>query len=167
MYKSSTKALIKFALLIQLIDVCYALESDKKEDFILDADNNSAILKSGENQQKFWGNVVIQQGTMKISSDEAVVTQSKAGVNEITLTGKPVKMKQFIDEEYGNVDIKADKIVYLVSTDIIKMSGNVQVKSKIQGEMTGENITFNTKTKEIKGASSGDQRVRLIIRPNQ
>ncbi len=47
------------------------------------------------------------------------------------------------------------------------MTGNVSIKSKIQGEMTGEKITMNLKTKEIVGAKSGDKRVRLVIKQNK
>ena len=166
MFKLSIKTISKSTLLLLLPIQVLALESDKKQDFILDADNNSAILKSGANQQKFWGNVVIQQGTLKIHSDTATVTQGKTGIEKIVLTGSPVKMEQFIDKEYGQINVKANQIIYKVGQDLLEMTGDVLIKSKIQGEMSGEKITMNTKTKEIKGAKSGDQRVRLIIKNN-
>ena len=167
MLKLFIKLAISSLLFMQSIQIADALDSDKKEDFILDADNNSAILKSGENQQKFWGNVVIQQGSLKISSDSAIVTQGESGIDKIALTGNPVKMEQFIDQEYGKLNVQANQIDYLVSQDLLEMTGNVQIKSKVQGELTGEKISMNTKTKEIKGAKSGNQRVRLIIKQNK
>ncbi len=101
MLKLSTKILSKLLILLLICQNSMALNSDKEQDFILDADNNSAILKSGQNQQKFWGNVVIQQGTMKINADSAIVKNNKNGIQNIVLTGKPVKMEQIIDAEYG------------------------------------------------------------------
>jgi lipopolysaccharide export system protein LptA len=143
-----------------------ALKTDKNEDFILDADNNSAILKTGQNQQKFWGNVVIQQGTMKINADSAIVENNKTGIQNILLSGRPVTMEQVIDAEYGKIDVRANNIDYKVANDLLEMTGNVSIKSKLQGEMTGEKITMNLKTKEIVGAKSGDKRVRLVIKQN-
>ena len=167
MLKLSIKILIS-GIILQLFAIqALALESDKKADFVLDADNNSAILKSGENQQRFWGNVVIQQGTLKINADSALVTQGKNGIDSILLKGKPVKMEQVIDAEYGKINVRANQIDYKVTNDLLEMTGDVLIKSKIQGEMSGEKITMNTKTKEIKGAKSNNQRVRLVIKQQE
>lgn len=168
MLKLSTKVQNKLLILLVLISqVSWALKSDKEQDFILDADNNSAVLKSGQNLQKFWGNVVIQQGSLKINADSAMVENNKNGIQKIILTGAPVKMEQMIDSEYGKIDVRAKNIDYKVADDLLIMTGNVSIKSKIQGEMTGEKITMNLKTKEIVGAKSGDKRVRLVIKQNK
>ena len=51
-----------------------------------------------------------------------------------------------------------------VTDDLLIMTGDVRIKSKVQGEMRGEKITMNLKTKEIKGEKSQSQRVKLIIK---
>ena len=49
----------------------FALETDKQADFVLDGDNfkNLPAVKDGLTKIKFWGNVVAEQGTLKIKAD--------------------------------------------------------------------------------------------------
>ena len=145
----------------------YALDSDKNAEFVLDGDNfiNLPEVISGITKIKFWGNVSIQQGTLKIKSEEAVVFSGKDGVSKVVLTGAPVTMEQIIDAEFGKINVKANKIDFMLEKDLLLMSGDVVIKSKIQGEMRGEKITMNLKTKEIKGVKSENKRVKLIIKP--
>ena len=144
-----------------------ALESDKKADFELDADNleNLPQLNNGVARVKFWDNVSIQQGTLKIKADEAVVFSNANGMEKVLLKGSPIEMEQFIDASYGKIHIKAKQIDFMMKDDMLFMSGNVIISSKIQGQMHGEKISMNLKTKEIKGMKSKDSnsRVRLVI----
>jgi|GEM_PF-2441305 len=144
-----------------------ALESDKQADFNLQADDfkNLPEVKSGLTQQKFWGNVLIEQGTLKIAADKAILFNGKEGIFKVVLTGNPVQMEQFIDAEFGKIDVKATTIDFMVKDDLLLMTGDVVIKSKIQGEMSGEKITMNLKTNEIKGSKSGNKRVKLVIKP--
>ncbi len=144
-----------------------ALDSDKEAEFSLEGDNfkNSPAIEGGLTQIKYWGNVSINQGTLKINSDDAIVFNDSEGVSKVLLTGKPVTMEQIVDVEFGKIDIVANEIDYRVAEDMLYMSGSVLIKSKIQGEMSGEKITMNLKTKEIKGEKSDNQRVKLIIKP--
>ena len=144
-----------------------ALKSDKDADFVLMGDNfiNLPEVKDGLSQIKYWGNISIEQGTLKVSSDEAIVHNNKDGITKIELTGNPVEMEQFIDTEFGKLEVVANKIDFMVKDDMLIMTGNVSIKSKIQGEMSGEKITMNLKTKEIKGVKAQNQRVKLILKP--
>ncbi len=155
-----------FLLLFMVINVG-ALESDKKADFQLDADNflNLPQVENGVARVKFWDNVSIQQGTLKVHADEAIVYNGKQGIQKVMLTGNPIQMEQFIDESYGKINIKAQKIDFMMKDDMLLMSGDVVISSKIQGQMHGEKISMNLKTKEIKGMKTKDSnnRVRLVI----
>ncbi len=169
MLKPFTKPLNKIPFLILLfmaINVS-ALESDKKADFQLDADNflNLPQVENGVARVKFWDNVSIQQGTLKIKADQAVVYNGKDGIQKVILTGNPIKLEQFIDASYGKINIKAQKIDFMMKDDKLLMSGDVVISSKIQGQMHGEKISMDLKTKEIKGMKSKDSsnRVRLVI----
>ena len=156
-------------LLIFFSTSALALKSDKQADFILEGDNfkNLPAVKNGETQIKYWGNVSIEQGTLKIKSSDAVIFNGKGGISKVVLTGKQVTMQQFIDTQYGKIDVKADRIDFMIKDDLLLMTGNVVIKSKIQGEMSGEKITMNLKTKEISGVKSENTRVRLIIKPSK
>jgi lipopolysaccharide export system protein LptA len=147
----------------------FALETDKQADFVLDGDNfkNLPAVKDGLTKIKFWGNVVAEQGTLKIKADSAVVYSGDNGISKVLLTGKQVNMEQFIDVEFGKIDVKADTIDFRVNEDILYMSGSVVIESKVQGVMSGDKISMNLKTKEIKGVKTENKRVRLIIKPKK
>ncbi|MCF6319075.1 MAG: lipopolysaccharide transport periplasmic protein LptA [Proteobacteria bacterium] len=166
---TKTKSMIHGLLLILMVFVStctLALESDKKADFVLDADHfkNLPVVKSGLTQIKFWDNVYLHQGTLKINADQAIVYNGKDGISEVVLTGSPVTMEQFIDVEFGKIDVRAKKIEYKIKDDMIFMTGDVFINSKVQGEMSGEKISMNLKTNEIKGVKSENKRVRLVIK---
>lgn len=176
MLKQNTKLIIakikiklKTLTLISSLFFCgqiMALDSDKQADFLLDGDNfkNLPVVEDGLTKIKFWGNVSIQQGTLKIKSDEAIVFNNEEGVSKVHLTGAPVTMEQIVDIEFGKINIVANDIDFRVADDLLIMTGDVMIKSRIQGEMRGEKITMNLKTKEIKGEKSENQRVRFIIK---
>ncbi len=153
-------------LVIMASNVC-ALETDKAADFELDADNflNLPQVTNGVTRVKFWSNVSIQQGTLKIKADEAVVYSGSDGMEKVLLKGSPVQMEQFIDSNYGKINIIAKQIDFMMKDEMLFMSGNVIISSKIQGKMHGEKISMNLKTKEIKGTKTegSDNRVRLVI----
>ncbi len=158
---------IPYLLLLVIALNAHALKSDKEADFELDADNflNLPQVKDGITRVKFWDNVAIQQGTLKIHADEAVVFKGKDGLEKIKLKGDPIQMEQFIDASYGKINIKAQRIDFMMKDDMLLMTGDVIISSKIQGQMHGEKISMNLKTKEIKGIKSEDSnnRVRLVI----
>lgn len=161
-----TSRLMLIAALTAFTPCVFALDSDKDADFSLEGDNSKTlpVVKGGLTQVKFWGNILIQQGTLKIKSDEAIVFNDKDGLSKVHLTGKPVTMEQIVDVEFGKIEVVANDIDFRVKDDLLIMTGAVVIKSKIQGEMSGEKITMNLKTKEIKGEKSENQRVKLTIK---
>lgn len=154
-------------LFIFYCSVAWSLDSDKKADFILEGDNfkNLPSVDNGVSKIKYWGNVAIEQGTLKIRADDAVVYNGSEGISKVVLTGQPVELQQIVDAEFGKLDVKADKVDFMVIDDLLLLTGRVVIKSKIQGQMSGEKITMNLKTKEIKGVKSENKRVKLVIKP--
>jgi lipopolysaccharide transport protein LptA len=144
-----------------------ALDSDKQADFVLEGDNfkNLPQVADGLTKIKYWGHVAIEQGTLKIKADEAVIFSGNDGITKVELRGNPVTMEQIIDAEFGKLDVTAKKIDFMVKDDFLYMTGEVVLVSKIQGEMSGEKITMNLKTNEIRGVKSENKRVKLVIKP--
>ncbi|MBL4660507.1 MAG: hypothetical protein JKY19_09125 [Alcanivoracaceae bacterium] len=159
--------LILVLLLVFHVHTVMSLESDKMADFVLEGDNfkNLPEVSAGMTKIKYWGNVSIEQGSLKIMSNDAIIYNGDNGIVKVILTGRPVKMEQIIDAEFGKIDVKARKIDFMVQDELLLLTGDVVIKSKIQGEMSGEKITMNLKTKEIKGVKSENKRVKLIIKP--
>ncbi len=168
--KRKNKPVHKLVLTMLLVFQVYtvmSLESDKTADFVLEGDNfkNLPEVSAGMTKIRYWGNVSIEQGSLKIKSDDAVIYNGANGIVKVILTGHPVNLEQIIDAEFGKIDVKAKKIDFMVQDDLLLLTGDVVINSKIQGEMSGEKITMNLKTKEIKGMKSENKRVKLIIKP--
>ncbi|VAW39127.1 hypothetical protein MNBD_GAMMA01-1244 [hydrothermal vent metagenome] len=171
---SRTCAIIIFSILglglslILISTSTLATDVDQQADFILEGDNcnNLPEVINGVTKVRCWDNVSIAQGSLKIKADDAVIFNSKKGITKVVLTGNPVTMEKFIDAEFGKIDVSAKKIDFMVQDDLLFMTGDVLIKSKIQGEMSGEKISMNLKTKEIKGEKSNNERVRLVIKPS-
>ncbi len=161
---------MQLVLIVFLLGTCVLANAlnDADQDFVLLGDNFKNLPKviNGETKIKYWGNVSIEQGSLKIKAQQAIVYNGKQGISTVVLTGNPVTMQKQIDAEFGKIFVKANKITFKVQEDKLLMTGDVNIKSKIQGEMSGENISMNLKSKEIKGNNAnGSQRVKLVIKP--
>ena len=168
--QKSQNNMLKSLLITLLFTTSFVANAltDEEQDFVLLGDNFKNLPKvvSGQTKIKYWGNVSIEQGSLKIKADDAIIFNDKDGITRVVLTGKPVTMEKIIDQEFGKIKVKANKITFNVRDDKLLMTGKVVINSKLQGEMSGENISMNLKTKEIKGNNvNGDERVKLIIKP--
>lgn len=162
--------MINFSIIALFLTISFASNAltDEEQDFILLGDNFKNLPKviNGQTKIKYWGNVSIEQGSLKIKAEDAIVFNGKDGISSVVLTGKPVTMEKIIDQEFGKINVTANKITFNVIDNKLLMTGKVVINSKLQGEMSGENISMDLKTKEIKGNNAnGDSRVKLIIKP--
>ena len=109
----------------------------------------------------YQGNVVIQQGTLKVSADELEIDASKGEGNEIFIaTGNPAKYSQ--QQEDGSiVTAQADIIEYHRQTRSLSLNGNAQIKQN-SSSVQGESITFNMELEQIIAQGSDQESGRVI-----
>ncbi|MBU3002241.1 lipopolysaccharide transport periplasmic protein LptA [Paraglaciecola arctica] len=109
----------------------------------------------------YQGNVVIQQGSLKISADELQIDASKGEGNEIFIaTGKPAKYSQ--QQEDGSiVTAQADKIEYHRQTRSLSLDGSAQIKQN-SSSVKGESIKFNMELEQIIAQGSDQDSGRVI-----
>ena len=109
----------------------------------------------------YQGNVVIKQGTLKVSSDELEIDASKGEGNEIFIaTGNPAKYSQ--QQEDGSVvTAEADKIEYHRQTRSLSLEGNAEIKQN-SSSVQGESITFNMELEQIIAQGSDQESGRVI-----
>jgi lipopolysaccharide export system protein LptA len=109
----------------------------------------------------YQGNVMILQGSLKVSADELEIDASKGEGNEIFIaTGNPATYSQ--QQEDGSiVTAQADKIEYHRQTRSLSLEGNAQIKqnsSSVQGEL----IKFNMELEQIIAQGSNQESGRVI-----
>jgi lipopolysaccharide export system protein LptA len=114
----------------------------------------------------YQGNVVIQQGSLKVSADELEIDASKGEGNEIFIaTGSPAKYSQ--QQEDGSVvTAQADTIEYHRQTRSLSLNGSAQIKQN-SSSVQGESITFNMELEQIiaQGSDQGSGRVITTFQP--
>ena len=109
----------------------------------------------------YQGNVVIQQGTLKVSADELEIDASNGEGNEIFIaTGNPAKYSQR-QEDGSIVTAQADKIEYHRQTRSLSLEGNARIKQN-SSSVQGKSIKFNMELEQIIAQGSDQESGRVI-----
>ncbi|MEJ8569645.1 lipopolysaccharide transport periplasmic protein LptA [Elongatibacter sediminis] len=154
-------ALLLIALL-SLSGTLFALESDRQQPLLVDADSTDGTL--GDGTAILRGNVEIRQGTLLVRANVAEVEKADGRVRRVLLTGEPVLLQQEIENE-GLVRATARKISYRVASGIITLTGAADVHHP-QYQVSGEELVYDMNQQHFSG--SGDEsngRVRIELAP--
>jgi lipopolysaccharide export system protein LptA len=135
--------------------------TDRNQPMDVQSDNSDAVMEDNSDST-LSGNVVITQGTLEIKADRAVIHRSKGDIDKVTLTGGPVVMKQ-INDSGEPMNAQASTIVYTLSSDLILLSGNVNIEQP-RGSMRGENVKYDLKTGRLNGGGDG-KRISMRMLP--
>ena len=147
------------SLLLAMPGLLLALETDRQQPLVVNADSTDGSLGDGIATLK--GNVEIRQGTMLIRSDIAEVEKVDGRVRKFELNGSPVHLQQEIEEE-GLVTAEAKKVEYIVATGIVTLTGEADVIHP-QYHISGEILEYDMNTQHFQG-SGGDSNGRIRIR---
>ncbi len=94
------------------------MPSDRNQPISLVADRATFNEKTGITT--YTGNVIIEQGTMKLQANSIVANlNSKKEISTITATGGPAHFQQKTDPAKGPAKGQAQKIIYNAETGII------------------------------------------------
>ena len=151
--------LIAAILLLAMPGPLLALKTDRQQPLEVNADSTDGSLGDGIATLK--GKVEIRQGTMLIQSDIAEVEKVDGRVRKFELNGNPVHLQQEIEEE-GLVTAEAKKVVYIVATGIVTLTGEADVIHP-QYHISGEILEYDMNTQHFQG-SGGDSNGRIRIR---
>lgn len=148
----------------------WALPSDREQPIHVQAD--SAELDDRQGVAVYHGNVVITQGTMKITGDTVTITQDAKGDIEVfTSVGKPAyyEQKPAVDKElvkaYGltiQYFAKNERIVLIDQAKVIQQGNTFE----------GEKIVYDTRRQIVNaGRANGSAittprpRIDMVIQP--
>lgn len=158
--KSLLKVVLMSAILTTASSV-FAIPSDRNQQITLVADRATYNDKTGVTT--YSGNVVIQQGTMKLQADSIVAQlNAKREIKTITATGNPAKFQQQIHVEKGIAQGQAQKIVYQADTGIITLSGGAYLNQD-GAIMRAETLRYSMNKGDVEAQGSKSGRVQLVI----
>lgn len=143
----------------------YAIPSDRSQPINLSADKATYNDKTGVTT--YSGNVIIQQGTLKVEADSIVAQlNSKREIQSITANGRPAKFQQRIHTEKGIAKGEANKIVYNADTGIITLSGGAYLNQN-GAIMRAETLRYSMNKGDVEATGSKQSgRVQLVIPPS-
>lgn len=148
-----------------------AEKADREKEIQVLADRLTA--DDARKEAVYEGNVVITQGTMRITSERIVVREDREGYRTYVATGEPVTFRQKRDKVGDWIDGSAARAEFDDRSDLLKLYSGAKLRSS-QGELTGDFISYDRAKDffEVTGAAPGapaapGSRVKAIIIPQK
>jgi lipopolysaccharide export system protein LptA len=138
----------------------------------LPSDRNQAITIHSDSAERdeikgtitYSGNVVMQQGSMRIDADEVVIVNDKSKVTQIVATGQPARYQQKPNEDEGPVVAQANRLEYNIAQDTLHLIENALLQQE-GTSLSGHRIDYDVKKSVVKAGSDANQneRVKMVI----
>lgn len=147
-----------------------ALESDREQAIRIQAD--AAMVDEGAGTSIYRGNVIIQQGTLKVTAEEVEIFTSDSEIIQIIAKADQkssdlAHYTQQINADNERVSAQARKITYLVQEERLHLAGDARLK-QVEDEFEGELLYYDL-AKGIVNLSSGggSDRINMTISPKK
>lgn len=156
-------------LLSGLIPAAYGLPTDSQQSINLQADNQ-VVYDIGNNTQTWSGDVIMEQGSMRIAADKIVIHGHGKKTTKIVATGRPAQFNQTPKVGQQPVEARAFKLEYDVEGKTLHL---IEEASIVQegASLKGNRIEYDVVKALVKadGASKSGEpgRVRMVIPPQQ
>ncbi len=142
-----------------------ALPSDANQPIRLLADRATYSERTGVTT--YSGNVIITQGTLKITASNITVNlNDDRSISSALATGSPATFEQIITQEKGLTKGVAQKIDYNAVSGIVTLTGNAKL-TQAGASFSGNVIRYSLALGDVEANAGGGQRVELIMPPNQ
>lgn len=148
-----------------------AEKADREKEIQVLADRLEA--DDAKKEAVYEGNVVITQGTMRITSAKIVVREDPEGYRTYVATGAPVTFRQKRDNADEWIEGFAQRAEFDDRTDQLRLYSGARLKSA-QGELTGDFISYDRRKEffEVTGGAPGapvapGSRVKATIIPQK
>jgi lipopolysaccharide export system protein LptA len=169
-FKSRWIDIILIALLAGMPIVVFAEKADREKPINLEADKVS--LDDNKKESVFEGNVILTQGTTKITAAKITVIQEKDGSQKATAFGKPATFRSKRDGVEEFVDGSAEKIVYDSKTDKVELFINAWLRRE-KDELRGNYVSYEGSTEFYQALGGGTSannsttpgRVTVVMQP--
>lgn len=148
----------------------WAEKGDREKEIVVGADRLTADDKN--RTSTFDGNVVVTQGTMRMTAAKVTVKEDSERHKFYVANGAPVTFRQKRDNVDEWVEGFAERAEFDDRNSVLKLYNNARVKSN-QNELTGQFISYDMDraVAEVSGAPPGATapantgRVKVIITP--
>lgn len=158
-------ALIFSLLFVLLPTSSFALDIDQTQPIEIESD--SAMIDDSEGISTYRGNVIIRQGSTKLTADNITVFAQDRSVTQIVANGTPATFKQQDAGAEQSTSGQAEQITYKAEDAILVFSGEAKLEQSTNS-FSGDQIEYDIMRKAIraKGDEGSGNRVKIQYFPN-
>jgi lipopolysaccharide export system protein LptA len=146
-----------------------AEKADREKEIVVGADR--LVADDAHKTSTFDGNVVVTQGTMRMTAAKVTVKEDAERHKFYVADGSPVTFRQKLDNSDEWVEGYADRAEFDDRNDVLRLYNHARVKRN-QNEIAGDFISYDMRRElaQVSGAAPGatasiPSRVKAIILP--
>lgn len=151
---------ISTILLWSSTNLAFALPEDRKLPLDINADWSE--FSGGTPTGIYRGNVVLTQGNLKITADEAIFQLKEGELEYIIATGNPVKIKDLPQKDDGWIFGEGGSLSYYPKRHLLELEKNAKIEQN-KDTVSANKITYNLETRKINAERSSKDRVHFTI----
>ncbi len=154
------------------VSQAFALPDDAQQRSEIIADQNVFDFKT--RTTTFYGNVIFQQGSLKINADKLIYygkfdSDNPSSTDKIVATGKPARFQQTPRQKAEPVKAVANRLEYAVKAETLFLIDNASLDQD-GSSLSGNRIEYDVKKAVVKASGKKnnkgeDGRVRMVIPP--
>lgn len=140
-----------------------ALPEDRTQPIHLEASRGQLDQKTGVSV--YEGNVVITQGSMRLTADTVTIYLKDNNFQRMEATGAPVNLRYRPTADKPELQGASPRVEYDVVGAKVIMSGGARL-TQGQDTFTGERVEYDLKGDVVRARSAGDNgRIQFTIQP--
>lgn len=149
-------------LLLCFSATAFGLASDRNESITIVADRAERDEQQGTTT--YAGNVVMEQGSMRIDAEKVVIYNDKNKVTMIVASGKPARYQQKPSAKEGLVVAEAFRLEYNIAQETLHLINSALLKQE-GTSLSGNRIDYDVKQSVVKagGDEQRQERVKMVI----
>ncbi len=158
---------VLMGLLLVLSQQSLALPEDSKLPINIQSDRASQKTLADGETTEYFGNVLMTQGSLKISGDHIIVRSKERKVTSIIALGTPAHFEQQSDPKKEPIKANANKLDYQLKQDTVILTDNASIEQN-GTTVTGKRIEYNIASEQVKatGGKDDSSRVQMILIPD-
>ncbi|HDZ56012.1 MAG TPA: lipopolysaccharide transport periplasmic protein LptA [Pseudomonas xinjiangensis] len=148
----------------------FALPEDSEQPIRIQAD--TATLDDRRNTAVYTGDVVITQGTMRLTGDQVTLnTDAEGAVSKIVSVGNPATFVQTPQPDQGPVNARGQTIEYYAADERVVLIDDAHLDQE-GNTFEGEYVTYNVREELVEAGRAGEsteapQRIQMTIQPRK
>lgn len=160
------QAALTGALLLLWLLPGLALESDSQQPIYMEADG--VEIDDGTGISVYEGNVVVTQGSIRMTADRVTVSRKPNGADHIVAIGSPTTFRQQLEGEQKLIEGRSKRAEYDTDSAVVILIGDAVV---VQGKdsFASDRIVYDRTRGQVRAGAKakGKQRVRVTIQPKK